>query len=99
MDQTFRGLPQILGYRRLSWLGQIRDFVEKISFDSAEARKLEFQKILWAGKFLKFLAQTFRDAWVAQGGTDHLMRRFQWSRLCHGSVLEQLHESAVSHND
>jgi hypothetical protein len=39
-------------------------------------------------KILNFPAKRFRDASVARGGFDHLMRRFRWSRFGHVSDSE-----------
>jgi hypothetical protein len=44
--------------------------------------------MLLGGKILNFPSQTFRDAWVARGGVDYLMRRFQWLKFGHVSDLE-----------
>jgi hypothetical protein len=66
-------LTLIPGTRRLSRLYLNKEFF------------FFFVGYIWAGKILNFPAKRFRDASVAQGGFDHLMHRFQWSRFGHVS--------------
>jgi hypothetical protein len=82
MDQTLKAYPNS---------GDSKAFEACLYEGTCWSRRkffLNFDEYIWAGKFLNFPAKKFRDALVARGGVDHLMRRFQWSRFGHVSDSE-----------